>query len=312
MARGLIQKNSLFFAVVLTYQSTPVQELSHHPVCEKAGIRLLVKREDMNHPTVSGNKWWKLKHNVAEANRHSHQTILTFGGAFSNHLFATAAAARETGLKSIGIVRGEETVPLNSTLAFTVSQGMKLHYISRKAYKEKSSPAFIQHLHEQLGDFYLVPEGGSNLHAIKGCAEFAAEHLYPLSFDHLVLPVGTGGTMAGIICGLEGSRQVCGISVLKGGEFLQSEVDGFIKQFSSTAYANWSILTGYDEGGYAKTTRGLLDFIAEMNNRYRLPLDHVYTGKLLRAALIEIEAGRFERGQTVLALHTGGLQGALR
>src|SRR5882724_4047519 len=166
---------------------------------EIAGIKFLVKKEYQNHPTVSGNKWWKLKYNLEEVQRLEYKTILTFGGAFSNHIYATAAAAKEFGLNSIGIIRGEETLPLNETLAFAKSCGMKLHYVSREEYREKNTPKISEQLKQQFGNFYTIPEGGTNLLAVKGCEEFAREKLLPLDFDYLCLPVGTGGTMAGII-----------------------------------------------------------------------------------------------------------------
>jgi 1-aminocyclopropane-1-carboxylate deaminase len=294
----------------LIYHKTPVDEI-RLPVTEKAGIRLLVKREDRNHPSISGNKWWKLKYNLEEALlRHKH-TLLTFGGAYSNHIYATAAAAREHSLKSIGIVRGEETLPLNATLSFAAENGMQLHYTSREDYRKKDDPELIMRLHDKFGDFYLIPEGGTNALAVKGCAEFAAAALFEIDFDHLLLPVGTGGTMAGVVCGLNGSREVIGIPVLKNGDFLRAEIQKLISEFSGLVYGNWSLLTSYHQGGYARVTKELLDFVKAMKEWHNLPLDHVYTGKLMWAVVKEIEKGRFQRGSTVLALHTGGLQGSL-
>ncbi|HET9055131.1 MAG TPA: 1-aminocyclopropane-1-carboxylate deaminase/D-cysteine desulfhydrase, partial [Cyclobacteriaceae bacterium] len=142
---------------MLHYTPTPVQEI-HDPLFERAGVRVLVKREDLNHPMISGNKWWKLKYNLQEAKERKHTTLLTFGGAYSNHIFATAAAAHELGFASIGIIRGEETLPLNHTLSFAKNIGMQLHYVSREQFKQKTDPEFIALLHRQFGDFYLIPE----------------------------------------------------------------------------------------------------------------------------------------------------------
>jgi 1-aminocyclopropane-1-carboxylate deaminase len=295
----------------LAYTATPVQEI-HDPLMEKAGVRLLVKREDLNHPLVSGNKWWKLKYNLEQAQKQGLDTLLTFGGAFSNHIYATAGAAAEKNMKSIGIIRGEETLPLNATLAFAQNQGMQLHYISRSEYRKKSEPEFSSWLHQRFGDFYLIPEGGSNALAVKGCAEFGTDHLSAVAFDYLCLPVGTGGTLAGVVAAFKGSKEILGISVLKNGHFLQSEVSNLVHIFSGNFYGNWTVLTSYDHGGYAKVTKELLDFVSAMKDQYNLPLDHVYTGKLLWAVMKEAIRGRFTRGSTVLALHTGGLQGALR
>jgi 1-aminocyclopropane-1-carboxylate deaminase len=291
---------------VLRYTETPVQEI-RHPTLDKAGIQLLVKREDLNHPHVSGNKWWKLKYNLQEA-QISGKPMLTFGGAYSNHIFATAAAAKELQLKSIGIIRGERMNPLNDTLSFAASQGMELHFVSRQAYRQKSDTSFLSHLHEKFGQFFLIPEGGTNVHAIRGCEEFALAKLHDINFDTLMLPVGTGGTIAGIVAGLTDNKEVIGVSVLKDGSFLTEDIRSLLKIYGDTTYGNWSVVTSYDHGGYAKATKELLDLLRAMKMQHNLPLDTVYTGKLMWAVLAEAERGRFSRGTTVLALHTGGLQ----
>lgn len=294
--------------ISLHYTETPLQEITD-PLLTAAGVRLIVKREDLNHPTISGNKWWKLKYNLEEARRQGHQTLLTFGGAFSNHLYATAAAAHELGFRSIGIVRGEETLPLNLTLEFVTGKGMLLHYISRDAYRKKNNPAFLEELHTRFGDFYAIPEGGTNDLAVKGCAELGGL-LGDIDFDHLFLPVGTGGTIAGIIGGLSDQKEIRGVSVLKDGSFLKEEVDTLLRKNFNTAYGKLTLLTSYHHGGYARVTEELAGFIAEMKEKHNLPLDPVYTGKLLWAVMQEIKKGSFRKGSTILALHTGGLQGA--
>lgn len=291
---------------MLRYASTPIQEI-HNKILDEFGIRLLVKREDLNHPTVSGNKWWKLKYNLEEAARQQKRTLLTFGGAYSNHIFSTAAAAREASFTSIGIIRGEETLPLNSTLTFARNNGMQLHFISREAYRQKGEPAFIQHLHDQFEDFYLIPEGGTNHFAVKGCSEFAQTEITP-DVDFLMLAVGTGGTMAGLIDGFQGKKTIYGVSILKDGDFLQRDITKLLENFSNTVYGNWCVLTSYHHGGYAKVTKELLAFMNEMRVTHNLPLDPVYTGKLLWAVMEEVKKGAFPKGSTVLALHTGGLQ----
>lgn len=282
-----------------------------HPALLKAGVRILIKREDTNHPTVSGNKWWKLKYNLEQAANSSHRTILTFGGAFSNHIFATAAAACELNLKCIGVIRGEEQYQLNHTLRFATASGMKLHYVNRSAYREKASDRFLLDLHGRYGDFLLIPEGGTNQLAVKGCTEFAEEELDRTDFDHVCLAVGTGGTMAGLVCGLKGKRNIIGVPVLKQGDFLNQDIRRLVREFSSRDYGNWSLLTGYHHGGYAKSSPQLLQFISEMNTLYRLPLDHVYTAKVLWAVVKEVEDGAFKRGDTIMVIHTGGLQARL-
>lgn len=292
---------------MLHYTPTQVQEIIL-PQLREAGVRLLVKREDQNHPFVSGNKWWKLKYNVEEALRLG-QKIVTFGGAYSNHLYATAAAASELGIECIGIVRGELTLPLNHTLAFAKQKGMQVEYVSREKYRTKSSPEFIDELRARFGEFYLIPEGGTNALAIKGSLEFAHE-LRDINHDYLVLPVGTGGTMAGLILGSETTKKIIGVSVLKG-DFHRHEITQLLQNEnkSGEVYGNWTVLTSYHHGGYGKVSRELVEFMRVMREEHSLPLDPVYTGKLLWAIVEEVKKGTFSKGTTILALHTGGLQG---
>jgi 1-aminocyclopropane-1-carboxylate deaminase len=306
MQEKLLRKLPL---MTLHYNEPTVIEF-HDEITERAGIRLLIRREDLNHKYISGNKWWKLKYNLAEAREKGHHSILTFGGAFSNHIFSTAAAANELGFKSIGIIRGEEILPLNNTLDFASRSGMKLHFLSREQYRAKTDENFVEKLRDSLGDFYLIPEGGTNNLAVRGCQELASDKLSRNNFDYLILPVGTGGTIAGLICGFKGQKIISGISVLKNGEFLVDEVSTLVKNYSGTSYGNWNILTSYDHGGYAKVNDSLNRFIATMKEKHNLPLDHVYTGKTMWAVLKEAETGAFARGSTVMVLHTGGLQGA--
>jgi len=295
---------------MLAYSSTPIQEIVD-PLLTQKGVRLLIKREDLNHPLVSGNKWWKLRHNLQEAKRQGHSTLLTFGGAYSNHIYATAAAASENGFHAIGIIRGEETFPLNNTLLFAKEQGMKINYVSRERYKQKETQRFIEELHLQHGDFYLIPEGGTNSLAVKGCLEFAAQELNDIDFDHLFLPVGTGGTMAGVIAGVKGKKKITGVSVLKDGAFLNESVRHLLHPYRHNVSNDWNILTHYHEGGYGKKTDRLMKILDQMKFDHDLPLDHVYTGKMMLAILSELAEGKIKQGTTVLAVHTGGLQGMI-
>lgn len=290
---------------LLQYNEPPIQEI-RLPLLDIAGVRLLVLREDLNHPEVSGNKWWKLKYNIESALEQGHETLLTFGGAYSNHIVATSAAAHEAGLKSVGIIRGEETLPLNPALDFATSKGMALRYVSRENYRHKSAEDFIANLHRQFGEFYLIPEGGTNDAAVKGTAEWGRKML-SIDFDYLCVPIGTGGTTAGILGGLDGTREMVSVSILKGGEFLKEDVNKLTKNNFNKVYGNWHLLTSYHHGGYAKVSEPLLSFILEMKNRHNLPLDAVYTGKLLWAVLEEVRLGWFKKGSTILAVHTGGV-----
>lgn len=291
---------------MLTYKKTPFLELKNEEL-RKFDIRLLVKREDLNHPFVSGNKWWKLKYNLDEARRLGKTRLLTFGGTYSNHIFATAAAAKESGLTSIGIIRGEQVS--NDTLEFASGCGMELHHISREDYRLKNDPAFVEMLKEKFGDFFFIPEGGTNSFAIDGVEEFGKEIVRSVAFDILFLPVGTGGTMAGMIAGFNGEKQIVGVSVLKNGDFLSDEVKKLLEMNSRKNFNNWSLLPSYHHGGYAKTSPALLSMIDQFNSEYDLPLDKVYTSKMMWAVLEEVRKGKFKKGSVILALHTGGLQG---
>ncbi len=287
---------------MLSYSPTSIQEIQH-PKLKDARLRLLIKREDLNHPLVTGNKWWKLKYNLEEAEQLQKKTILTFGGAFSNHIYSTAAAAHELNLKSIGIIRGEETLPLNPTLSFASKMNMKLHYVDRETYRTKDSPEFIEYLQNTFGDFYMIPEGGSNELAVKGINEFSKQ--LDVNFDYLCCPVGTGGTLAGLISGLDTQKQIIGFSSLKGGDFLKQEVE----QYVGTDKSNWRIETSFHFGGYGKQTQSLLDFIRSFETQHHIPLEQVYTGKMMLGIFDLIQKNYFRPGSTILAIHTGGLQG---
>lgn len=286
----------------ISYNYTPIQELQTTLFHEK-GVRVFMKREDQNHPFVSGNKWWKLKCNLWEAQQQQHSTLLTFGGAFSNHIYASAAAAKELGLKSIGIIRGDEIKALNQTLAFATSCGMQLHFVTREWYRTKTSAQAQQELTNRFGNFYLIPEGGTNALAVKGCSEFAHTLEQEMEFDYCCLSVGTGGTIAGMAEGLDSSKTILGFSSLKGGDFLRDEIKHY------TSKTNWQLITDYHGGGYAKTTPELLIFMKEFEKIHGVPLDPIYTAKMMLGVFDLIEKDFFKAGSTVLILHSGGLQG---
>jgi 1-aminocyclopropane-1-carboxylate deaminase len=264
----------------------------------------LIKREDLNHPHISGNKWWKLKYNLEEAIQQKKKTLLTFGGAYSNHIYATAAAAHEFGFQSIGIIRGEEALPLNRTLSFAKECGMSLHYVSREKYKGKTDLFFLEELKNQFGDYYLIPEGGTNDNAIRGAQEFG-ESLKGIYFDYLCVPVGTGGTMSGLIESFKGERELVGFPVLRNGTFLNDE----ISQWLSKKYTNWHLETEYHFGGYAKASPRLLDFIKGFELNHNILLDPVYTGKMRYGIFDMLRNQKFKKGSIILAIHTGGLHG---
>jgi 1-aminocyclopropane-1-carboxylate deaminase len=286
---------------MLSYSVTPVQEI-HDPLFDQASVRLLIKREDLNNPFVSGNKWWKLKYNLQEAKQSGHNTLLTFGGAYSNHIYAAAAAAHASGLQSIGVIRGEEALPLNNTLAFAASKGMALHYVSREAYRSKTEKDFIDNLHETFGDFYLIPEGGTNDFAVKGVTEFAQS--LGNDFDYICCAVGTGGTIAGLINGISSAKKIIGFPVLKNGQFLTEEIKALLPREAN----NWLLSTDYHFGGYAKVNPELTSFVERFKTKHQIQLDLIYTGKAMSGIYDMIAKHSFSAGSTILFIHTGGVR----
>ena len=282
---------------MLSYTHTPIQEIQDARLRE-AGVTLLVKREDLNHGTVSGNKWWKLKYNLAEAARTGCTTLLTFGGAYSNHIYATAAAAREMNFKSIGIIRGEDVSPRNPVLQFAQRQGMELHFISREEYRRKESAEMVAQLKDRFSNFFLIPEGGSNALGLQGISDFGA--LLGNDFDYLCCPVGTGATIAGLIRSFRGTKRMLGFTVLKGDDWT-IEIEKYNPGFS-----NWRLVQDYHGGGYAKQTPQLREFIEEFSGVH-FPIEKVYSGKLFFGIFDLASKGYFEQGSKVMAIHTGGI-----
>lgn len=269
-------------------------------------IQVTIKREDLLHAQISGNKFRKLKYNLIKARQFNQRTLLTFGGAYSNHIAAVAAAAHEFGFNSIGIIRGEELadkIDQNPTLHKAHQHGMQLHFVSRADYRRKTESEFIKQLIEQYGEFYLIPEGGSNHLAVQGCAEILTTHDRQ-QFDYVCCAVGTGGTLAGIIESSAPSQTVLGFAALKG-DFLQAQIQQW------TGKTNWRLISDYHCGGYAKTTPALLHFIQQFYQRTGIPLEPIYTGKLMFGLLDLIQRGYFAPHSRILVIHTGGLQGNL-
>jgi 1-aminocyclopropane-1-carboxylate deaminase len=275
------------------------QEISL-PLLKEKGIKLFIKRTDQTHKHVSGNKWYKLKYNLIEAKKKGFQTLLTFGGAYSNHIAATACAAKENGFKSIGVIRGEEHLPLNPTLQFAKEQGMHIHYVSRSDYRLKTTTEFINNLKSKFDDFYLVPEGGTNQLAIKGTEEILD---VSSTQDFVCCAVGTGGTIAGIINSTNSKQTVIGFPAIKGFDLLQKDIESW------TNKKNWRLINDYVCGGYAKISEDLIQFINEFYKTQNIPLDAVYTGKMMLGILDLVAKDYFPKGSTILAIHTGGLQG---
>ena len=283
-----------------------LQEI-HEPAAAR-GVRLLLWRDDLVSPDLPGNKARKLKYNLLEARRRGHTRLLTFGGAYSNHLAAVAAAGRRHGFATVGLVRGEATEPLNPTLARCAADGMALHYLDRTAYRRRAEDDFLAEIQQAFGPAYLLPEGGTNLLALKGMAELAAEIRQQVAFDALAVAVGTGGTLAGLLTGLVGPETAVGVAALKNGGFLRTDIDALTRAATGHVFTNYLLATDYHFGGYANYSADLLAFIQRFEDRHGVLLDPIYTGKLLFGVLDLVEKGHFRPGSTVVAVHTGVLQ----
>lgn len=286
----------------LDIPSHPIQ----HPLLDQLKVEMEVLRLDQVHPTVSGNKFFKLKYNLEEALKQNHRQVLTFGGAYSNHIYATAAAAKLVGLQSIGIIRGEISDEKNPTLRSAKDAGMVLKDISRAAYRDKSHPEYLDQLRQELGEFYLIPEGGTNALAIQGTTEILSHTA--AQFTHLTTPIGTGGTFAGLANSLLPQQELLGISAFKG-EGIHAEMKQLLQNHGIQSQGSLSIWTQYHHGGYAKWTSELIDFIHWFWESFGIPLDPIYTGKMAFACWDLLQKKYFKPGSRVLLIHTGGLQG---
>lgn len=264
---------------------------------------LYIKREDLIHPIVSGNKYRKLKYNLLQAKAEFKTTLLTFGGAFSNHIAAVAYAAKQNGFESIGVIRGDELehkINENQTLEFAKNCGMKFEFVSREAYRMKEEYSFIENLKQKFGDFYLLPEGGTNNLAVKGCGEILSS--VDEKFDYICCAVGTGGTISGIINCSKSSQQVLGFPALKG-DFLRKDIRKFVTK------SNWELICDYHFGGYAKVDSDLIQFMNTFYKETKIQLDPIYTGKMLFGVMDLIQKNYFTRDSKILVVHTGGIQG---
>ena len=280
---------------------SPLEVLDDERLHRK-GVRLLLKRDDLINPDIPGNKWRKLKYNLFDAAAAGKHTLLTFGGAYSNHIRAVAAAGHYFGFETIGVIRGEEHLPLNPQLDYAVRHGMTLDYLDRTTYREKSSAAVEEGLRQRFGDFFLIPEGGSNPAAVRGAAEIAAE--FPPDYDVVCCPCGTGGTLAGLAVGLPPGTRALGFAALKGAGFLVDDVARLQREYG-TVTDNWSIELDYHFGGFARRKPVLDEFIADFSRRHSIELEWVYVAKMLYGILDLVERGRIDSGTTVIAVVTG-------
>ena len=284
-----------------------IQEVRFSEI-ESYDVSLSIKREDLIHPHISGNKYRKLKYNILQAKELGHKSLLTFGGAYSNHISATAAAGQLNNLSTIGVIRGEElgndldkTLDQNATLRYANDCGMKFKFVTRNDFREKVSVEFLEKLNKEFGGFYLIPEGGTNELAVKGCEEMVNDKTE--KFDYICTAVGTGGTISGLINAVKEKQKVIGFPALKG-DFLSEEIRKFVVK-----YDNWFLNTDYHFGGYGKVNVELIKFINKFKDETKISLDPIYTGKMLFGVVDLIKKGFFSKGTSILVIHTGGLQG---
>ena len=279
---------------------SPLQKIEND-LTRKYKINLYIKRDDLIHPFVSGNKWRKLKYHLEEAKQEHKNTILTVGGAFSNHITATAAACKALGFKSIGIIRGDELKPgSNLSLQFAAEQGMELHFADRGAYAKRNESEFLATALQQyalkIADIYYVPEGGASQLGMKGSAELVNE--INMGFDYICCACGTGTTIAGIAQNLKENQKPIGISVLNNDNFQ------IVNRNSKIVIHNYAF------GGYARATNFLIQFIKDFKAEQQIELDYVYTGKMMFGIFDLIQEKYFPENSTIIAVHTGGVQNA--
>lgn len=269
----------------------------------ETNVSLFIKREDLIHPFISGNKFRKLKFNIQQAEKENKKGLLTFGGAFSNHIAAVAYAGKENGFKTIGVIRGEEliySIQENPTLKFSKECGMEFHFVTREKYRNKNNSEYLLELQKEFFTYFIIPEGGTNDLAIKGCEEILSHD--DKCFDYICCAVGTGGTISGIINSSNDSQKILGFPALKG-DFLQKDICKFAQK------SNWELIQSYHFGGYAKVSIELINFINSFYKSTKIPLDCVYTSKMVYGVIEMIKNNYFKENSKILLIHTGGLQG---
>lgn len=283
----------------------PTQTLSF-PLFQEKNISVSILRLDLVHPDLSGNKFFKLRYNLLDAREKGFRRILTFGGAYSNHIYATAAAGELFELETVGIIRGELIRPLNPTLEAAENFGMKLHPMDRSNYRKKDEAQVLDEMYRRFDPVYIIPEGGTNTLAIKGCKEIlSSEHR---EATHIATCIGTGGTVAGIAASALPHQSVLGFSVLKG-DLMKESIRQLLRTHGITPLCSLDIITDYHFGGYAKHTQELITFMQNFQRKTNIPLDPIYTGKLVYGVFEKIRSGYFPPESEILIVHSGGLQG---
>jgi len=284
----------------------------HHPLFDQHKVHVEVKRDDIIHSIISGNKWRKLKYNLQHVKQDQHiNGVLSFGGCYSNHIHALAFACFEQNIPCVGIIRGEVEYADNFTLAWAKHWGMKLLFVDRKTYRRRHNSDYLAELQQQYPNFFIVPEGGTNKLATEGVSEIITELNQQTEFDTLITPVGSGGTLAGLIAGdklNDTEHKLLGIAVLKNAEYLENEIKDLLPQ-AAVLHDKWQLLTNFHRGGYAKFSPSDATRIAEFNQITGVDFEPVYSGKMILAFIDLLEQNYFSKGERIVLLHTGGMQG---
>lgn len=278
------------------------------PVLTEKQLKVFIVRTDLTHSQISGNKWYKLKHNLRAAQRQGATRIISFGGAYSNHIHALAYSAKAFGIPAVGVIRGERVE--NSTLADARSWGMQLHFVDRASYRQRHSTSWLAALQDDIGSGFIIPEGGSNELALKGVAELIPDICEQIpSVDYLLCACGTGGTLAGLISAAPGRIKVEGYPVLKGAEFLNTDIQALLDSAHADVRCTWILDMDAHYGGYGKINAEHRSQWLALEQECNLPLDPVYTSKMLRRFIEKVQSGAYPAGSTLALMHTGGLQG---
>ncbi|MDG1732030.1 MAG: pyridoxal-phosphate dependent enzyme [Thalassotalea sp.] len=287
---------------------TSILSAIDYPTFKTKKLKVFIKRDDLIHPIISGNKWRKLKHNLLQAKAENKNTIISFGGAFSNHIHALAYACKVNNLSCIGIIRGEQEYQNNFTLSWARHWGMQLKFVDRKTYKLRSDANYLKDLQQQYPHAMIVPEGGSNALALEGVGDVITELAEQAEYDYLLTPVGSGGTLAGLIKADNNKHKILGIAVLKQQGYLTDEVNALLGK-DQGIFDNWQILNDFHCGGYGKYKTADANRILEFINSTGIPFEPVYSGKMILALLDLIAQNYFSEDSTIVLLHTGGIQG---
>ncbi len=294
---------------------TTLSELQplHHPLFVQYDVQVHVKRDDNIHPIISGNKWRKLKYNLAHIVQNKNfNGVISFGGSYSNHIHALAFACFQKNIPCMGIIRGEKSYADNFTLTWARHWGMKLYFVDRKTYRRRHDADYLMQLQQEFPHNFIVPEGGSNKLALTGVAEIITELNQQADYDTLITPVGSGGTLAGLITGdintVTSPHKILGIAVLKEADYLVDTIQSLLPT-SAKQHNDWQLFTHFHRGGYAKFSPVDAARILEFNQITGVNFEPVYSGKMILALLDLLEQGYFPKGERIVLLHTGGMQG---